>query len=778
MRRLLWFSVGFACACLAAAALLPETALGWTALLWAALTVGLWLYARRSRPVGAARTRRPGFRILRVLALGTAAGLFWCWGAYMWMLAPAHTLTGRGRELTAEAVGFTEKTEFGHRFDALLDPDGLRVRARVYLYGDILPLQPGDRIIGSFTVRRADQTSDGRTDLSIQARGILLIASGRMTAAADGGAPLRYFPARLSRAVYSQLGTLFPADAAALPQAMLTGDRSGLSIAAQSDLSTAGASHIVAVSGLHVAMLFSIVLLLLGNRGWLTATVGGLLLALYVFMTGATPSVVRAALMLGLFLIAPLIGEENDPPTALALAGLLILLDNPWAVCNLSFQLSFAAVAGLLLVSSPLQRGLLASPRILALLKWKGLRVLPRRVNVLLLRTVRGLVRFVCGSLAASLGALIFTTPISAAAFGAMPVYAVVTNLLVLPLASICLAGSLVVLALGLLSPALGGLAGWVAAWPVRAVFGICRTVARLPGSTLYLDGYGLGFLAFAYGIALLGFLLRERQVFRPLLSLTAALAFAVGLQRLDAASAEFAIAALDVGQGQCVCAFTPNFTAVADCGGSGGSTAGRTAADWLHRHGAAQVDALILSHYDADHVNGVEALLSLIPVTTVYLPDVPFDAENRTRLEQAALDAGATLCYVTQDQTLPFSGGTLRLYAPVSAQNDNAACVSVLYSVGEYDMLITGDLDQRGEYALLEQKQLPHVELYVAGHHGSASSSSEALLKAVSPDTVFISVGRGNSYHLPSDKALSRLLASGAEVLRTDLHGNLEIGR
>lgn len=91
--------------------------------------------------------------------------------------------------------------------------------------------------------------------------------------------------------------------------------------------------------------------------------------------------------------------------------------------------------------------------------------------------------------------------------------------------------------------------------------------------------------------------------------------------------------------------------------------------------------------------------------------------------------------------------------------------------------MLVTGDLDAGGEYALLEQASLPPVELYVAGHHGSAGSSSEALLEAVRPDTVFVSVGR-NSYGLPSPAALERLRACGAAVYRTDECGTLEIGR
>ena len=89
--------------------------------------------------------------------------------------------------------------------------------------------------------------------------------------------------------------------------------------------------------------------------------------------------------------------------------------------------------------------------------------------------------------------------------------------------------------------------------------------------------------------------------------------------------------------------------------------------------------------------------------------------------------------------------------------------------------MLVTGDLDVGAEYALLERENLPPVELYVAGHHGSARSSSEALLETLHPDTVFISVGR-NNYGLPGAEALARIAAGGAAIYRTDECGNLEI--
>lgn len=772
----MWLSVGYGCACLAAATLLPGPARLWCALFAAGLFALACILLRRG-PAARPGVRRRSLRIARLLLLGLCVGLVWCSFYDAQLLPPAEALAGEKQVLTAEVCTELQASDSTRWVDAELDPDGAQVRARLYLYGEIPLLRPGDRITGRFTVRRADTAADGSRSLFLQARGILLVGSGTVLTVEDGGKPFRYFPARLSHAVYRQLESLLPADAAGLPQAMLTGERSGLSESVQAVLTTAGASHIIAVSGLHVAMLFGLLLLVLGNRGWLTFGAGALLLLTYTIMTGASPSVERASLMLGMLLLAPLFQEENDPPTSLALAGLLILLWNPWAIANLSFQLSFGSVAGLLLVTQPLQEALLALSAVKKLLAWDGARRLPRWLRRALARAIRGGVHFLCGSLSATLGALVFTAPIAAAVFGSIPVYAVLTNVVVLPLASLCLAGALVVLALGLVSPALGALVGAALAWPVRAVFAICRLVSRLPGSTLTMDRYGLFFLIFVYGLLLLTLLLRETQVLRPLLALLAGLVIAVGFQRLDAASADFALAALDVGQGQCVCMYTPGFTVLVDCGGSGGSSVGTEAAAWLRQHGVRRLDALILTHYDTDHTNGVKTLLELVPTTAVYLPDVAFDPEVRAEIAQAAVLNGAALHVLDADCALPFSGGTVRLFAPVSEQNDNAACVSVLYSFGEYDMLVTGDLDQRGEYELLELERLPHVELYVAGHHGSARSSSSALLEAISPDTVFISVGR-NSYGLPSAETLTRLEEVGAAIYRTDLCGTLEIGR
>ena len=779
MRKLLWFSTGFTLASLLAVYALPEAWLPWCAL-GGLLLVVLALVVLRLRRSGSLPLRvraTPSIRVVSCCLLGLAIGLLWCWGYAAVKLAPAHEVGGKYPALTAELCDYPVETYYGHRADAWAElPEG-RYKTRLYLYGPLPEVEPGDRITGSFTLRRADRDLSGDTWLDLQARGILLTASGRVSASESGGAPFRYFPARWSRAIYDRLGALIPADAAALPRAMLTGSREDLSEADRDALSGAGASHIVAVSGLHVAMLLGALVLIVG-RGRLCSVLGLPLLLLFVLMTGASPSVVRAALMLSLFLLASLFREENDPPSSLAFAALLILLENPWAAANVSFQLSFAAVAGLLLVTKALREYLLALGPVKGLLAWKGPKALPQLPKGLLLRFLHWLIRFLIGSFSASLGVLCFSTPIAAAHFGSVPVYGVLTNLLVLPLATACLWGTLAVLLLGLVSTSLGSWAGRLLAWPVRWIFGISRAVSGLPGHLLYPDFWGKAFLILCVLLLLLAFLRRRKQRYGlPLLGLLAALAVTIGLQHVQNSVGQFTLAALDVGQGQCVCMVTSSCAVMTDCGGSGGPQPGRTAAAWLRKKGVDRLDALILTHYDTDHICGVEALLSLVPVKAVYLPDVEFDPENRAAVEKAALDAGADLHYVNSDLTLSFADSTVRLYAPVSDRNDNAACVSVLYSAAEYDMLITGDLDARGEAALAEQKDLPPVELYVAGHHGSAKSSSQLLLDTIRPYTVLISVGR-NNYGLPNEEALARIEACGAQIYRTDECGTLEIGR
>ena len=249
MRKLLWFTLGFSAACLASVYLLPELGLPWAAGFGAALLLGLLIFRclRRKRP--ASDGLAPAPRRLLCAALGLGLGLIWCWAYDALIQAPARRAAGEYADLTAELRDYPVPTDYGHRAELWVElPEG-RVSARLYLYGALPELEPGDCLRGPMKLRRADRGADGETELWLPAAGFLLTGSCRPESYAKGGG-LRYFPVRLSYQIFQRLEALLPEDAAALPQAMLTGRREGLSEADRSLLSAAGASHIVAVSGL------------------------------------------------------------------------------------------------------------------------------------------------------------------------------------------------------------------------------------------------------------------------------------------------------------------------------------------------------------------------------------------------------------------------------------------------------------------------------------------------------------------------------------------------
>ncbi len=214
------------------------------------------------------------------------------------------------------------------------------------------------------------------------------------------------------------------------------------------------------------------------------------------------------------------------------------------------------------------------------------------------------------------------------------------------------------------------------------------------------------------------------------------------------------------------------------DCGGSGTENAGERAARFLLSKGIGRLDVLILSHYDTDHAGGVCQLLTRLPVSLLYLPELPCDTSLREEITAAALAQGTEIRYVTVDETLTFSESTLHIFAPTSQASENDASLALLFSQGSFDILATGDMTSQAEMRLLGQHTIPDLEVLIAGHHGAATSTSDTLLELTKPESVLISVGESNPYRHPSDVALSRIQSHGAEIFRTDLCGDITIRR
>ncbi len=235
-----------------------------------------------------------------------------------------------------------------------------------------------------------------------------------------------------------------------------------------------------------------------------------------------------------------------------------------------------------------------------------------------------------------------------------------------------------------------------------------------------------------------------------------------------------FSVTALDVGQGQSIVLSSDGFTAVVDCGSSSIPDAGLITGEYLLSTGCEKVDLLILSHYHSDHTNGLPQLTDLVDIDTILLP-LPSEDDTYIsgRIVSLAERSGIDLVFVSEDLMLPLGNAELTLYAPLGGETENENCVIVLCSQEGFDVLMTADAPSDIEYRLLRHADLPDIEILIAGHHGSAGSTSQDLLDTVLPEIAVISVGE-NDYGHPAVSLLDRLESNGIAVYRTDEYGNV----
>ena len=168
--------------------------------------------------------------------------------------------------------------------------------------------------------------------------------------------------------------------------------------------------------------------------------------------------------------------------------------------------------------------------------------------------------------------------------------------------------------------------------------------------------------------------------------------------------------------------------------------------------------------------------LLERLSVSAIALPDVEEDSPLRREILTLAEEKGIPLWWVRRDTTVELEKGQLTLYPPLGAGEANELGLSVLAGAGGLDLLVTGDMSGDVEGMLVEHAGLRDVELLVAGHHGSATSTTQALLNALQPETAILSVGRDNAYGHPAPETLERLERAGAEIYRTDRDGTVTV--
>ena len=676
---------------------------------------------------------------------------------------PVQALCGGEHDFSAAVCDWPEATERGAKVTIRLH--GLLGAKAVY-YGDddLLSLRPGDALSG--TAWWNDVAAIGDGDLrQFSSRGVyaLLYDRDTLTVQPAPDMPLGYAPQYAAKALRDKLAQLWD-DPSVLGflTAELTGDKSLLPESDYVAMQETGLAHIFAISGLHCAFLVTLLSLLIPptHRRTLCA-VASAVLVFYMLLTGLSPSVARACVMQLFLLSAPLFRRGSDPLTSLAAALTVILLVNPYAVGSVSLQLSFAATLGMVLLSGRLYKSFTA---------WY------RGRN----RAVRAALSFLAANLAATLGALVFTAPLTAYYFNILSLVAPLAGLLAVPAAGYAFMSAFVSALLGLVWTPLGHLAGYVPLLLVKYILWVAHLLLAVPYHAVYFTNVYLRvWLLYVYA-AFLGCAVtpdgkRKYALASALTVLT--LAACLWLNSRWQQYGAFRAAVLDVGQGESVTLCSGSEAALVDCGSSNSYVdAGSVAADALQSAGIRRLSAVIVTHYHADHTNGLTEVLTRLPVDTLYLPDIEDEYGVRDRLVSLAAHQGADVVFVTEPTRIALGEAVLTVYPPLLTTGDlNEQGLTALATAGDFDLLITGDMAGQTEQLLAQTYPLPDVEVLVVSHHGSRYSSDESFLRAITPDNAVISVG-DNRYGHPAEETLRRLQAVGATVWRTDQQGSIRI--
>lgn len=736
MRKLMWFTVGFAASCAFCVYVLP------TAWLIPLLGIGALLSFRIKR-----------YRSMTV-TLGMLAGIVWFMLFQGEYLNTVKSYDGASIDVRITASGYSFETSYGVAFDGNIVIDGESCGIRVYL-NQKEEIMPGDVVEGRFSFR---YTPPGGKEESTHhsGKGIFLLAYQKGLTEHTKGAALTWShsPAFFAGEIKARIQRVFPNDVAAIVQALLLGDSTNLDYATDTALKISGIRHIIAVSGLHVMLLYAMIRTVTLRKRYLTALASIPILIFFAAMAGFTPSVVRACIMVALMILAELWEQSYDPPTALAFSVLVMLAVNPYVITSVGFQLTVGCVAGIQLFSEPISdwmKKILGEP--------KGKRFKAR------------LLRWVIGSVSVSLSAMSITVPLCAIYFGTVSLVGVVTNLLTVWAVSWIFYGIVAVCAISFLSIPAAALLAQLVAWPIRVVLWTAEFLASFPLAAVYTRSpYITLWLIFVY--ILLGIFLLQHKRHPQILFCCVAISLSIALlcSWIEPTLDDVRVTVIDVGQGQSILIQNGEHTFLVDCGGDTDSLAADAAAETLLSMGIYRVDCIIVTHGDRDHAGGIINLLSRVKADRILLGACSSEALF------AGIEAStdAEVITVTEDLSMTCETSEITVFAPLFVDESNENSLCVLFDTEKCDILITGDRGSLGETMLLREYHIPKVDVLVAGHHGSKYATTEALLQTAAPEVVMISVSGDNPYGHPAQETLDRLAQYGCRVYRTDIHGTI----
>jgi competence protein ComEC len=628
-----------------------------------------------------------------------------------------------------------------------------------FQYGDLLELE------GELQAPPSFPDFDYRAYLARQGIGALMpYPRARWLAGGMGDAVLARI-VELRGRLAGALEEALPEPEASLAQGVLLGKRGALPPQVLQDMDATGLSHLLAASGQNVALIAGVTTLalawLVGRRQ--AALVGLALTGSYAFLVGGSPPVVRAAIMGGLHGLALLVGRPGGGLQPLLLAGTAMTAWDPLLADDLSFQLSFASTLGLVWASHPLQS-----------LAWRWLE---GRAPA----PVLGLLWPLMGVMAMTVAAVAFTLPVMALNFGRLSTVALVANVLAVPAFAPLLLTSAVVAALGVVWEGLAPWLGWVV-WPWAAyILGVAKALAALPGAVVSLQNVGMGHvLAYVAALGLATLLLvrkREKRAVAlvPLpgraLAMLVLVALAGGVVWLWVSLPHghlLRVVFMDVGDGAAALITTPAGHRVLIDGGPSGealmAALGRNLPFWERR-----LDLVVVTWPKATRLGGLVEAMDRYEVGWVLAAPMAVDTALFRSFQEASRRQGVVQRRGVAGTHVSMGEAALEVLYP---QDEGPMALRLRY--GTVSFLFLSDLGRREQEQLLRLHSLKG-DVVLLPRGGSGGSLDPVVAREMAPRLAILSVGGGGRSHRdPSPETLA--LLEGAQVLRTDLHGDIVV--
>lgn len=571
--------------------------------------------------------------------------------------------------------------------------------------------------------------------------------------------------------------TVSPVEAGIL-RALLLGDMGGVDPALRDAYVRTGVNHILSISGFHVGIigLFIVQMLLWSTGRWegllirmnvrrFAPVVSLPILVFYLFLTGAAPATLRSVIMIATFIIALVIERDVDPLDSLILAALVILGLTPAALFDISFQLSFLALWGILVLT----------PLFIKPFSCLGDGPLKRFITIIMV----------------SVAAMTVTLLPVAYYFHRASATGLIANLIVIPLMGY---GAVITGFSSLMFvhtvPPLAAVLLHVAAFLVTLADAVMLRMARIPLLPTFTPSELLLALSYVF-LAIISFVKpgKLRLIGSCILAL---LCIGTAIVPSLAADKKLKITFLSVGQGEAsLITFPDGRHMLVDGGGSvraGGQDVGeRLLAPALWKLGVHRLDYVVLTHPHPDHLQGLRYIVANFPVGEFWESGFDYHAQEYLELKRLVTERCIPVRKVNA-ATSPVEIGGCRIepLAPFTSENgattgdfDGANEESVVFRLahGTFTVLFTGDISSATEQRLImSTPEKLHCTLLKVAHHGSSNSSSSPFLSATAPRFAVISAGFNNSFHLPTPRTLASLRQRGIRVYRTDFDGTIEV--